>query len=216
LGNASPAETLLFLPGALGRTEIWQPVAQRLQHPGARRFVRWPGFGDCPADPRIDRLDDLAARVADEIDGPVDILAQSMGGVVAVLATLTRPAHVRHLVLSVTSGGIDTAAFGAEDWRRSLSSNHPELPRWFVDDRRDLTHRLREIAIPVLLLWGDADPISPVAVGERLHELLPSAELIVVPGGTHDLVSERAADIAPRIDRHLQLSPGSPDEVVNR
>ena len=56
----------------------------------------------------------------------------------------------------------------------------------------------------MLLLWGDADPISPVAVGERLRDLFPSAELVVVPGGTHDLISERAEDITPHIERHLQ------------
>jgi len=73
-----------------------------------------------------------------------------------------------------------------------------------MDERRDLTNHIREIRIPVLLLWGDADPISPVAVGERLLQLFPAAELVVVPGGTHDLVSERADDVARHIDQHLQ------------
>jgi pimeloyl-ACP methyl ester carboxylesterase len=72
-----------------------------------------------------------------------------------------------------------------------------------VDEREDLTKRLPEIEAPVLLLWGDADPISPVAVGRRLAELFPRAELVVVPGGTHDLVLERAEEIAPRIEAHL-------------
>jgi poly(3-hydroxyoctanoate) depolymerase len=204
VGQVGRAETLLFLPGALGRTEIWQPVAQRLRHPGARRFVSWPGFGGCPPDAGLTNLDDLATSVAGDIERPVDILAQSMGGVVAILAALQRPALVRHLVLSVTSGGIDIAGLGAEDWRPSLAKQHPELPPWFVNDRHDLRPRLGEIDSPLLLLWGDADPISPMGVGERLLELFPFAELIVVPGGTHDLVSERAAEITPHIDRHLR------------
>jgi poly(3-hydroxyoctanoate) depolymerase len=202
--SLSPADTLLFLPGALGSTQLWRPVARLLQHSGARRFVGWPGFGDIPPDPRVTGLDDLATRVAEQIEGPVDILAQSMGGMVAVLATLQRPQAVRHLVLAVTSGGIDVSGLGGVDWRPSLSLQHPDLPRWFIDERRDLTERIREITIPVLLLWGDDDPISPVAVGRRLLELLPTAELVVVKGGTHDLVSERADEIAPHIDRHLR------------
>jgi len=56
----------------------------------------------------------------------------------------------------------------------------------------------------VLLLWGDADPISPVAAGHRLAELIPNATLLIVEGGTHDLVSDHAAELAPHIDRHLQ------------
>jgi pimeloyl-ACP methyl ester carboxylesterase len=197
------AETLLFLPGALGNTQTWQPVAQRLQHSGVRRFVGWPGFGDTPPDPDVRSVDDLATGIAAQIDGPVDLLAQSMGGIVAVLATLQRPQAVRHLVLAVTSGGIDVTGLGGIDWRPSLSSQNPDLPRWFIDERRDLTERIREITIPVLLLWGDDDPISPVAVGRRLLELFPAAELLVVKGGTHDLVSDRADEIAPHIDRHL-------------
>jgi pimeloyl-ACP methyl ester carboxylesterase len=77
------------------------------------------------------------------------------------------------------------------------------VPSWFADERRDLTERIREIAIPVLLLWGNADPISPVAVGRRLAELFPSAEMVVVEGGTHDLVFERADEVVPYIERHL-------------
>ena len=107
------------------------------------------------------------------------------------------------LVLSVTSGGIDVAALGAQDWRPSFRKNNPGLPSWFADERRDFAERLREITIPVLLLWGDADPISPVAVGRRLAQLFPHADLVVFPGGTHDLVLERADEIAPHIERHL-------------
>jgi poly(3-hydroxyoctanoate) depolymerase len=198
------ADTLIFLPGALGRLDAWKPVANALRHPGARRFIGWPGFGGVPPDPTVKSLDDLATRLASEITGPADILAQSMGGVIAVLATLEKPEFVRHLVLSVTSGGIDLASLGASDWRPLLAEVMRGLPPWFVDERRDLSHRLREIDIPVLLLWGDNDPFSPIAVGQRLAELFPAADLLILEGGTHDLIIDRAADIAPRIDRHLR------------
>jgi prolyl-tRNA editing enzyme YbaK/EbsC (Cys-tRNA(Pro) deacylase) len=197
------SETLVFLPGASGNVEFWKPVAERLRHPGARRFVSWPGLGGTRPEPGVEGIDDLVARVVRDITGPVDVLAQSMGGIVAVRAALARPDLVRHLVLSVTSGGIDVAALGARDWRPAFTERHPSLPRWFVDGHEDLTGRLGEIAIPVLLLWGDADPISPVAVGERLAGLFPDAKLVIVEGGTHDLVLERAADVAPHIEAHL-------------
>jgi len=72
-----------------------------------------------------------------------------------------------------------------------------------LDAREDLTPRLSEVRVPVLLLFGDADAISPVRVGERLAELLPNAELVVLAGGTHDLIVERAADALPHIERFL-------------
>jgi pimeloyl-ACP methyl ester carboxylesterase len=198
-----PTETLIFLPGASGNTNFWRPVAGELRHPGARRFLAWPGLGGVPAEPNVHGIADLVERVVRQITTPVALLAQSMGGIVAVRAALERPDLVRHLVLSVTSGGIDVARLGAQDWRPAFRENNPGLPGWFLDEREDLTERIQTIAIPVLLLWGDADPISPVAVGRRLAELFPDAELVVIPGGTHDLVLERAKDVAPHIDRHL-------------
>jgi pimeloyl-ACP methyl ester carboxylesterase len=198
-----PTESLLFLPGASGNTEFWRPVGAQLRHPGARQFLAWPGLGGVPAEPDVRGVADLVARVVRQIATPVALLAQSMGGVVAVRAALEKPDLVRHLVLSVTSGGIDVARLGAQDWRAAFRENNPGLPGWFLDEREDLTERIRTIAIPVLLLWGDADPISPIAVGRRLAELFPSAELVVIAGGTHDLVQERAKDVAPHIDRHL-------------
>jgi len=57
--------------------------------------------------------------------------------------------------------------------------------------------------MPVLLLWGEADPISPVAVGERLAALLPQGRLEVIPGADHDLGMLHADRVAPLIDAHL-------------
>jgi pimeloyl-ACP methyl ester carboxylesterase len=57
--------------------------------------------------------------------------------------------------------------------------------------------------MPTLLIWGDSDPISPVAVGTRLREMLPRATLVVIAGGTHDLVAERSSDVIPLIEAHL-------------
>jgi pimeloyl-ACP methyl ester carboxylesterase len=198
---------LLFLPGASGNTQFWLPVAQRLAHPAEKVHIGWPGFGSTPADSKIQGLDDLAARVAVNIQAPTALIAQSMGGVIAVLAALQKPQLISHLVLSVTSGGMDMASFGAEDWRPAFFAANPAVPRWFGAYQQDLTPQLARLRIPTLLLWGDADPISPVAVGQRLAALLPCAQLHVFPGGDHNLGSRFACDIAPLIDKHLSRVP---------
>jgi pimeloyl-ACP methyl ester carboxylesterase len=199
----SRLEQLLFLPGAGGDRSLWQPVASRLAHRGPRELVTWPGFGGTPPDPTVTGLEDLAARVLGRLTGPAILFAQSMGGIVALQVALSAPSAVRALVLSVTSGGIDLSGLGVVDWRPQFERNHPDSPRWFLDARTDLTHELQRIRMPTLLLWGDADPISPVSVGRRLNALLPNAELVVIPGGTHELVSERADEVLPHIERHL-------------
>jgi pimeloyl-ACP methyl ester carboxylesterase len=130
-------ETLLFLPGASGNTQFWKPVGAHLRHPGARHFLAWPGCGGVPAERDVRGIADLVARVVRQITHPVALLAQSMGGVIAVRAALEKPDLVRHLVLSVTSGGVDVARLGAQDWRPSFRQHHPDAPRWFLDERED-------------------------------------------------------------------------------
>ncbi|WP_338762496.1 alpha/beta fold hydrolase [Massilia sp. METH4] len=194
---------IFFLPGALGRPEFWQPIASLLHHPARKVHVTWPGFSGIPPDPGIRGIEDLVERIVAGIDEPSALIAQSMGGVVAVLAALRKPDLVTHLVLSVTSGGMDMAALDAQDWRPALRVAHPGLPDWFTGYREDLSQRLPGLRMPTLLLWGDADPISPVKVGERLAALLPRAALHVLPGGDHDLGCAMANAVAPLIDRHL-------------
>lgn len=194
---------LLFLPGASGNTRFWEPVAERLAHPAIRVHVGWPGFGPTPPDPEVNGIDDLVAAVVARIDQPTALIAQSMGGVVAVRAALQRPDLITHLVLTVTSGGVNVSELGAQDWRPAFLEANPSVPRWFTELQSDLAPSLGSIKAPALLLWGDADAISPVTVGERLASLLPDARLHVLAGGTHDLANTLASAVAPLIDAHL-------------
>lgn len=198
-----PPETLLFLPGASGNAQFWQPVADALQTPVARQLLGWPGFGGMAADPSITCLKDLATLALARIDRPTVLVAQSMGGVVAVHIALERPELITHLVLTVTSGGLDISALGATDWRAAFESESPTVPRWFLDDRTDLSARLHELQMPVLLLWAGADPISPVSVGQRLAQLIPHTRLEVFPQAGHDLGHTHASAVAQLIDEHI-------------
>ena len=141
--------------------------------------------------------------VVDEINQPTALIAQSMGGVIAIQAALRRPELVTHLVLTVTSGGVDMSDLQSEDWRPAFLEANPTLPRWFVDYRENLSAAIGSIYTPTLLLWGDADPVSPVAAGLRLERLLPQSRLHIFPGGEHDLADKMAQSVAPLIDEHL-------------
>jgi len=205
--QAAVPSQLIFLPGVAGNPAFWRPVGERLATPAEQCYLGWPGFGPTPADPAVRGLDDLAARLAEEIDRPTALIAQSMGGVVAVLAALQAPRLVTHLVLAATSGGIDLAGLGAEDWRPEFERANPGLPRWFSSYRADLGAHFDSLQMPALLLWGDADPISPVAVGRRLERLLPDARLEIIAGGGHDLAQALPQQVAPLIDAYLAGMP---------
>ena len=44
-------------------------------------------------------------------------------------------------------------------------------------------NQLRQVRRPVRLIWGDRDPFGGVSAGQRIAELIPHADLHVVPGG---------------------------------
>lgn len=191
----------LFLPGASGSASFWKPAALRAGVDG--EFFAWPGLGDEPPDPDVNGIGDLVAMVLNRIDEPVNIVAQSMGGVVAIMVALARPQKISRLVLAVTSGGVPVADLGGADWRSNYRRRFPQAGRWIAEPVADLSPQIPSIAAPALLLWGDRDPISPVAVGKRLEGLLPNASLRVISGADHDLAHTHADLVGDLIRQHL-------------
>jgi pimeloyl-ACP methyl ester carboxylesterase len=194
---------ILFLPGSGASPDFWKPVGARLPAEWPKEYFGWPGLGDQPHDPAVKGMDDLVRLVAARIDGPVDLVAQSMGGIVAVRLALEQPSRVRRLVLTVTSGGVDMTGLGASDWRADYRKSFPRAAAWITAAGASSPLPVERIAAPTLLIWGDVDPISPVTVGGHLEQRIPDARLHVVPGGNHDLAKTHAELVSSLIERHL-------------
>jgi len=194
---------ILFLPGAGASPDFWKPVGDRLPEAWPKEYFGWPGLGDQPHDPAIKDIDDLVRLVAARMDEPVDLVAQSMGGVIATRLALERPDRVRRLVLTVTSGGVNMTQLGAADWRDDYRRSFPRAAGWITEAGPSSDLPVERISAPTLLLWGDSDAISPPAVGRHLEQRIPDARLHVVPGGDHDLAKTHAALVAPLIEAHL-------------
>jgi poly(3-hydroxyoctanoate) depolymerase len=195
---------ILYLPGASGLRGFWRPVAERLADLGPATLLGWPGFGEEPPEETVHSLPDLVRWTVDRLPpGPVDVVAQSMGGVVATLLTLTHPGRVRKLVLCATSGGIDVAALGAPDWRPEYSAEYPNVPDWFVVDRTDLGARLSAIIAPTLVLYGDQDPLCNRQIASFLASRIAGASLVCIPGGEHMMARDLPDPIAAQTRRHL-------------
>ncbi len=206
-------EQLIFLPGASGLGEFWAPVAERLVCSAPRVFFDLPGMGYAPPVAGIDSFEDLVAMVTAELDRPTAIIAQSMGGLIAMRAALANPTMISHLVLTATSGGIDVGAFGAKDWRPEYRTLHPEAPEWHYERGPDLSPSVQTIDIPTLLIWAEDDPISPLAVGEQLHMLLPNSTLVSFPSDDHWVARAHADLVAVEIDELLSAVPEDPADA---
>lgn len=69
--------------------------------------------------------------------------------------------------------------------------------------QHDATDVLATIRVPVLMIAGNQDMITPVKVAEKMAALCPHAELFIVPGGTHYSILEFPEIINLRMEKFL-------------
>lgn len=71
-------------------------------------------------------------------------------------------------------------------------------------DRFDVRERLDEIACPTLIVAGQNDKMTPVALSQQLAERIPSSELVVVPGGSHMTMLEDSEMVVAAIEDWIE------------
>ena len=76
---------------------------------------------------------------------------------------------------------------------RREATGRTEVLRQLVYGAEFLDERLASIVAPTLLLWGRADVITPLAIGERLAAGIANAELLVFDDCAHSPNLERPA-----------------------
>lgn len=206
--DGTPSPKVLFLPGTSARGSFWDPVVQRLPNIEAVQ-LDWPGLGGVPADPDVNSFDDLVEFVVSKIDRPCALVGQSMGGYVAARVALQRPDVVTHLVLAVTSAGVDRTVLGLPDWQVKWEPGDPGAP-WVAQPQPHLDHVLPTIGAPTLLLWASNDEISPLPIAHHLNDLLSSSRLVVYPSDDHWAVRYFADDVARQIETHLSMPTPRP------
>jgi pimeloyl-ACP methyl ester carboxylesterase len=55
------------------------------------------------------------------------------------------------------------------------------------------------LKMPVLLMWGQEDRITPISQGEKMHRMLPQSELDAFPNCGHLAPGQCARQMAPKV-----------------
>ena len=75
--------------------------------------------------------------------------------------------------------------------------------RAYVPDRQDFCHILKEFTMPVLLIWGAADRISPAEEAEEFRRQNPRFQLKILPECGHLPMWEYPAEMAEWMDQFI-------------
>ena len=118
------------------------------------------------------------------------------------LFTPTTPAQLDALDALLMPDPPKVPGFVSRDLIR-LSKRHAWVIHRALDSMlsgRDATDALLpKLKMPVLIVWGSLDRITPPSQGETMHRLAPQSELDVIPGCGHLAPRQCAAQIAPKV-----------------
>lgn len=87
----------------------------------------------------------------------------------------------------------------------TLAFPHPQSPEAFQKQldafmTHDTLDRLRDITAPTLVLAGELDIATPPRFGQVVADLIPDAELVVLPGEAHQPFQESPTEFNARVD----------------
>lgn len=174
-----------------------------------------PGFGSSWRLDTARTFDELSEQVAGGIEalGLSECLLHgtSFGGATALYLALNHPVRVTRLILE------SPAAFRPPGWtppdvetvRRGLF-RHPERARRVpIDpavqrrerelvgrlsltvDREALAARLRDLHVPILVMFGDADTLTPPELARMYRDHTPNCASVLIPDAAHVISSDQ-------------------------
>ncbi len=116
------------------------------------------------------------------------------------LFTPSSPAELAQLDALLMPHPPDVPGFVASDILRISKANAWVIHRALASmlTGRDATDSLLpDLKMPVLIVWGAEDHITPLSQGETIHRLIPQSRLEVIPGCGHLAPSQCASRIGP-------------------
>ena len=236
-------EPLLLLHGGFGTNEDFtHQTAELAKHFKVYAFER-PGHGHTADIPGPFSFDSMTKYTTDFIEtlklGSAHLVGWSDGAIVALLVAISRPDLVKRVVSIGGSFNPNSLTPSATEWLRKAtpedfqkvepalierydlvspdgSSHFPTIfektKRLWLEEPNIQPDELARITVPVLVMAGDRDAVTTEHT-LQLFNSIKNAELCIIPGTTHFLLSEKP-DAANRAILEFLLAnrPGNPSE----
>ena len=197
-----PRGTLVLLPGRGEHPGVYERFGRRL---AADAYV--VHVLDQVAEPDQQAVVAEIARLAAGGPAPLVLAGSDTGALRALAAAVDPSLRIDALLLAGTALAADGASIAA--WEDELTARTAcpthrgrldadpgfgrgtlaePVPAAFTQAADQAAQQLGDL--PVLLVHGDADAVSPVAEARRLASALPGAVLATVAGGRHDALND--------------------------
>ncbi|MGI5878978.1 MAG: alpha/beta fold hydrolase [Syntrophomonadaceae bacterium] len=153
---------------------------------------------------------------------PVFLAGHSMGAAIAMTIAMDYGENIDGMILigagsrlRVLPAVLEALQTGQKDPAFLKICFAPDTPKYIVDaellafqqvpaevlysdfnacDRFDRSKDLGKINIPVLLIVGQLDQLTPVKYSQYLHDHIPASELVVIPQAGHYVMLEKALE----------------------
>ncbi len=235
-GTNRPGFDLVFVHGSPGGAGVWATQFKTLATNANLFAYDRPGFGKSqPAltQPHLQvQVDALMTLLASATTNQVLLVGHSYGSPIALLAALEHPDKIRGALL--IGGDVDPAQekpywvqyfFGWRITSWMLPRSLRQCNREMLTVRSDLVAMqtlLPNLAVPVVMLHGDRDPLVPVENVAWLEQQLAGAgkthlfAKIILPGVNHFIPWEHPDAVERGVRLLESMSAGSGLDFTNR
>ena len=131
----------------------------------------------------------------------------------AVNAGALRPkteAELAHMFAVLSPNPKPVPSFVARDILRNFAANDWIVARALssMGTGKDLMdNKMQSVTMPVLIIWGKEDILTPLFIGEKMHAAMPQSLLYVFDGTGHLAPTDRSAQVSQTTINFLKADP---------
>jgi pimeloyl-ACP methyl ester carboxylesterase len=223
---------ILFLPGSGGPKEVWRyqtdyfPGSEGIALPGhpdgepctsvddyvewLRGYIKQQGYQDV-----VLAGHSLGGAIAQlyGLKYPGELKALVLIGTGARL-------RVRPDILESVRGMIGDDAAWRKYLEKGSTSTDPEMQKTLLEarmrigpavllndflccDKFDIMDRMQELKLPVLVICGSEDVMTPVKYASYLADRIEGSSIVIIDGATHSVATEKPAQVNQAIEKFL-------------
>ncbi len=219
----------ILIHGSGGGHRVWEPLGARLAGSVA---LELPGHPDGEALRDIADIGRAMAEALERVPPPRALVGHSLGGAAALEVARTRPELVEGLVVVASGARLPVPEHAMARIREDFAAERDRLLAGFADDPAaagaraareaidacgpdvleadyaacrsvDLRGRLGGVRVPVLVVAGGDDPLTPPWMSEELARELPHANMVVIPGARHLPMADVPATLSGLVAAYL-------------